>query len=85
MVFSILNLCTQSKKTIMKQFICYDAGCDIFEVEPFNPKIVWHNNEFKGSYFECMQEKKIREEFAYGFSNCLPAAGNEDALMNYHY
>lgn len=69
----------------MKTFICYDAGCDIFEVEPFNPKIEWHKNEFQGSYAECLKEKEQNERFAYGFSHCLPAEGNEDTLMPYHY
>lgn len=69
----------------MKTFICYDAGCDIFEVEPFNPEIEWHKNEFQGTYEECLKEKEHNERFAYGFSNFLPAEGNEDTLMPYHY
>ena len=69
----------------MKQFICYNAGCDIFEIEAYNAKIEWHQNEFRGSYKECEKEKELSEKFAYGFSNCLPAQGNEDTLMPFHY
>ena len=69
----------------MNTYICYNAGSDIFEIEKFNPKIDWHNDEFKGTYSECVAEKESNEDSAYRFGNCLPANGNEDTLMQYHY
>lgn len=68
-----------------KLFICYDQGCNDFTVEPFNPSIDWHNNEFIGTYYECMREKGRNIYAAYRFSNDLPAEGNDDTLMPYHY
>tara|TARA_R110002167_G_scaffold81296_5_gene222704 strand:- start:2391 stop:2600 length:210 start_codon:yes stop_codon:yes gene_type:complete len=44
--------------TTYKSFITYNAGENIWEVEPFNSKIEWHNNEFKGSYEDCIEESE---------------------------
>ena len=40
----------------MKKYIAYDAGCNIWIVEPFNATIDWHSEEFSGSLAECKQE-----------------------------
>ena len=40
----------------MKTYITYDAGCNIWEVEPFDSKIDWHNDEYQGTYTECRKE-----------------------------
>jgi hypothetical protein len=69
----------------MKQFICYNAGCDIFEIVPYNQNIEWHQEEYKGTYNDCVKEKKMNECDSYLFNNFLPANGNEDTLMEYHF
>jgi len=56
----------------MKTYICYNAGCNIYEIEIFNPFIDWHKNEFQGNYAECLQEKESQEQDAYRFNNCMP-------------
>jgi hypothetical protein len=60
----------------MVTYICYDAGCDIYEVEKFDPLIDWHKNEFKGTFNECIKEKENREHEAYRFNNFLPHLSN---------
>ena len=40
----------------MKTYITYDAGCNIWEVEPFDSTIDWHNDEYQGTYAECKRE-----------------------------
>lgn len=59
-----------------KTYICYNAGCDIYLVEPFNPSIEWHENEFQGTFAQCMEEKKRQEYAAYRFNNYLPHESN---------
>lgn len=61
-------------KTTNKKFICYNAGCDIYEIEPFNSKIEWHKKEFIGGYTECMREKERQEIKSYRFNNCIPVS-----------
>ncbi len=56
----------------LKTYICYNAGCDIYEIEPFNPNIDWHLTEFQGTYSECVSEKESNEQSSYRFNNCLP-------------
>jgi hypothetical protein len=56
----------------MKTYICYNAGCDIYVIEKFNPSIDWHKNEFQGTYLECLKEKESQEQSAYRFNNCMP-------------
>lgn len=60
----------------MKTFILYNAGCDIYEIEEFNPSIDWHQNEFQGTYSECLQEKMKKEEDDYRFNNFMPHLSN---------
>ena len=42
------------------EFICWNAGCGIFEVEKYNKNIDWQkdNDVFKGTYNECVNEQK---------------------------
>ena len=40
------------------EYITYDAGCGIWVVEPFNPKIEWHKSEYTGTKKECEREAK---------------------------
>jgi len=56
----------------MKIYICYNAGCDIYEIEKFNQSIDWHKKEFQGTYAECLKEKERQEQDAYRFNNCMP-------------
>lgn len=58
------------------KYICYDAGCDIYVIERFNPAIEWHEDEFIGTYEQCLSEKEERENEAYRFNNCLPHLSN---------
>ena len=58
------------------EYICYNAGCDIYVVEKFNESIDWHKDEFIGTYEECVAEKQEQEEAAYRFNNCLPHLSN---------
>lgn len=46
----------------MKTYITYDAGFNIWEVELFDAKIKWHNNEFQGTRKECELEAKEQME-----------------------
>ena len=62
----------ETMKAKMKTYICYNAGCDIYVIEIFNPSIDWHKNEFQGTYAECLQEKESQEQDAYRFNNCMP-------------
>ena len=53
-------------------FIAYNAGCDIWELEPFNPSIEWHNKEYIGTYKECKNECKTQMEPRSGhYSDCI--------------
>lgn len=58
------------------EYICYDAGCNIYVIEKFNPLIEWHNDEFIGTYEQCILEKETKEIDAYRFENCLPHLSN---------
>jgi len=40
----------------MKTFITYNAGENIWSIEPFDSKIDWHHKEFRGTFSECRQE-----------------------------
>ena len=42
----------------MKTYITYDAGCNIWEVEPFDSTVNWHNDEYQGTFKECNAEAK---------------------------
>jgi len=42
----------------MKTYISFNAGCDIWEVEPFDATIDWHKVEFQGTLKECNTEVK---------------------------
>ena len=44
----------------MKTYITYNAGCDIWEVEPFDETIDWHNKVYQGTLEECNEEAKLR-------------------------
>ena len=59
-----------------KIYICYDAGCDIWVVEPFNVNIKWHQNEYQGTYKECLEEQQRNEYAAYRFNNYMPHLSN---------
>ena len=50
-------------------FICYDAGCNIWNIERFNNSIELHKNEFQATYAECLKEKAFNEKRAYQFNN----------------
>jgi hypothetical protein len=45
----------QKKKTL---YIAYNAGCNIWEVEPFNPNIEWHKQEYQGTKEDCEKYAK---------------------------
>ena len=38
------------------EFIAYDAGCGIWEIEPFDSSVDWHSNEYRGTKKECNAE-----------------------------
>ena len=40
----------------MKTYITYNAGCNIWVVEPFDSKVDWHKDEYQGTYAECKKE-----------------------------
>ena len=52
-------------------FICYNAGCDIWNIERFDNSIEWHKNEYRSTYDECVIEKAYNEKRAYQFNNLI--------------
>lgn len=36
--------------------ITFHAGCGVWDVQPFDDKIEWHNDEYRGTYSECKKE-----------------------------
>lgn len=49
----------------MKKYVTYDAGCNIWVVEPFNEKIEWHKNEYIGTKSQCEKEAEYQMYQAY--------------------
>lgn len=41
-------------------YIAYNAGCGIWEAEPFDKNIDWHNEVYKGTKSQC--EQKVLSE-----------------------
>lgn len=39
-----------------KIYIAYDAGSNIWNVEPYNKDIEWHKNEHQGTKEQCEKE-----------------------------
>ena len=37
----------------MKTYITYNAGCNIWEIMPFDLSIDWHGTEFQGTFKDC--------------------------------
>lgn len=57
-------------------YICYNAGSGQYIVEEYNPNIEWHQEEFQGTYQECLLEAQSQEWEKYRFDNCLPHESN---------
>jgi hypothetical protein len=45
-------------------YIAYDAGCNIWVVEPFNKNIDWHLECYQGSKKECKEYAESEMEQA---------------------
>lgn len=43
-----------------KTYIAYNAGCNIWEIEPYDKNTDWHNKEFQGTKKDC--ERKVQYE-----------------------
>jgi len=71
------ELRTLVKKIIKEeteQYICWDAGGGNYDIDKYNPKISWHNDDdvFKGTYDECLRYKEESEEDSYRFRSNMP-------------
>ena len=61
------------------QFICWDAGSGNCDIAKYNHNVEWHNDSdvFRGTYAECLEEKRLKEVEAYRFNHCLPHLSND--------
>jgi hypothetical protein len=50
------NLSSQNNDS----YIIFDAGCGIWEAEPFDSSIDWHNDEWRGTKEEAEKEAEKR-------------------------
>ena len=68
------TLVKQIIKEETEQYICWDAGGGNYDIDKYNPKISWHNDDdvFKGTYDECLRYKEESEEDSYRFRSNMP-------------
>ena len=52
-------------------YICYDAGSEVIEIEKYDPEIDWHNDDdvYRGTKKQCERKAKNMEEDSWRFRN----------------
>lgn len=68
----------KNKNIMETKFICWDAGCGIYDIDRYSAEIKWHNDAdvFHGTLAECLREKESKEIEVYRYNNCLPHLSN---------
>ena len=49
-------------KDINKEYIAYNAGCGIWEIELFDENTKWHIKEYRGDKEDCKHKASLENE-----------------------